>query len=532
MDTNKIFKDVYNDFFGVESTILTQEQKENQKNVDKNEIMNEYFQTINNLLINDDSKNLLKQIIEYMRKYQEKIESNYLSFQIKIITDNVNVKNSVMDILFKAGCFFDYIKNSKQEISIYSVDKKFDMNSIYQNNGLISITDIGAIDTIDISEKQRFFLYLKDMITLNPNVITIISGNEDRINNFFNIDSNIKNIFNQFIIKYEAPDIQELYDDILSRVMVDDKEKVLLLDYISATYPNTKDYLSYKDILLKELSFNKKVPIIEKQKSMKEIFSELDDLVGLTKVKKVLRDLVDVKNLKSKSNELTINNFNLHMVFLGNPGTGKTTVARIVANILYNIGYIKENKLIEVSSKDLVAEYVGQTAPKTNSVIEKALGGVLFIDEAYSLAYQNGENSYNEDAVSTLIQGMENHRDELVVIFAGYTKEMQSFLDSNSGIVSRIGYTLEFDDYNEKELIAIFDKFMNKSGFIVSNEAENELKEIIKEHQNDKNFGNARFMRNIYEKSIIKHASNCKNIKDKEKLKTIGREDISTENLL
>ena len=133
------------------------------------------------------------------------------------------------------------------------------------------------------------------------------------------------------------------------------------------------------------------------------------------------------------------------MVFLGNPGTGKTTVARIIASILYNLKYIKTNNLIEVSAKDLVAEYVGQTAPKTNAVVEKALDGVLFIDEAYTLAVKN-DNSYNAEAIATLIQAMENYRDRLVVIFAGYTKEMQAFLNSNSGIKSRIGYTLEFDD--------------------------------------------------------------------------------------
>ena len=221
------------------------------------------------------------------------------------------------------------------------------------------------------------------------------------------------------------------------------------------------------------------------------------------------------------------------MVFLGNPGTGKTTVARIVAQILYNLKYIKQNKLIEVSSKDLVAEYVGQTAPKTMAVIEKALGGVLFIDEAYSLASGNGEgNSYNEEAIATLIQAMENYRDNLVVIFAGYTKEMQSFLNANSGIVSRIGYTVEFEDYTVGELIQIFESMMKKSGFILENSAIEKANDIINEYKDTKNFGNARFVRNLYEKTVIKHASNTKDKKKKSVLKTITKDDISTENLL
>ena len=218
------------------------------------------------------------------------------------------------------------------------------------------------------------------------------------------------------------------------------------------------------------------------------------------------------------------------MVFLGNPGTGKTTVARIIAQILYNLKYIKQNKLIEVSSKDLVGEYVGQTAPKTNSVIEKARGGVLFIDEAYTLASKG--NSYNEEAIATLIQGMENYRDDLVVIFAGYTKEMQDFLNLNSGIVSRIGYTLEFDDYTEDELLKIFESMMSKAGFKVEQEALDEVKKIVKKYKNNENFGNARFIRNIYEKSVIKHAANTKGKKSKKILQTISKKDISTENLL
>ena len=178
----------------------------------------------------------------------------------------------------------------------------------------------------------------------------------------------------------------------------------------------------------------------------------------------------------------------------------------------------------------MVAEYVGQTAPKTMSVIEKSMNGVLFIDEAYALAVK-GDNGYNAEAIATLIQAMENYRDKLVVIFAGYTKEMQDFLNSNSGIVSRIGYTFQFDDYTTEELIEIFKGFVSKNGFEVTDDAIDYLKEIIDENRNMRNFGNARFVRNIYEKSIIKHASRVKSKKQKKILTTIVKEDISIENL-
>ena len=237
--------------------------------------------------------------------------------------------------------------------------------------------------------------------------------------------------------------------------------------------------------------------------------------------------------LKNKTkDDLKIKDINLHMVFLGNPGTGKTTVARIIAEMLYNLKYIKQNKLIEVSSKDLVAEYVGQTAPKTMAVIERALGGVLFVDEAYSLASEEGSgNSFNKEAIATLIQAMENYRDNLVVIFAGYTKEMQAFLNANSGIVSRIGYTLDFKDYTSEELLKIFEGMVKKAGFSITKEACDEVVKVIDKYRNTKNFGNARFARNLYEKTIIKHASNTRGKKAKKDLKTIVKEDISTDNL-
>ena len=165
------------------------------------------------------------------------------------------------------------------------------------------------------------------------------------------------------------------------------------------------------------------------------------------------------------------------------------------------------------------------------AVVERARGGILFIDEAYALAAKDNQNTYNAEAIATLIKCMEDYRDDLVVIFAGYTKEMQDFLDSNSGIVSRIGYTLEFDDYTEDELVQIFQGMMDKAGFIVKDEAIERLREIIRQYKDTKNFGNARFVRNVYEKSIVKHASNVKNKKNRDVIRTITKEDISCENL-
>ena len=515
------FKDIYKDFFGVETP------KEENKKIEESSqnIMTTLICKINKLYIKDESKELLKKIIEYMRKYNEGIETNYIPFNILIEVNNKETKEELINILETASVNFSYIKNNnKKEISLINLEK--DINYDY---GFITLTNLKGINNIDTQDQTKLFNNLEEFLEKEEKTTTLIIGTKEELTNFFLGRESIKNKYFNFNIIGTNPDIQDIYEYVLNNINIEDEKKPELLDYITKTYKND-NYVEYRNNLIKYISFNKELPKIEEKKTLEEIFKDLNELVGLEKVKKVLYDLVDVINLKEKAKDLTIKDMNLHMVFLGNPGTGKTTIARIISNILYNLGYIKENKLIEVSSKDLVGEYVGQTAPKTMDVINKSLNGVLFIDEAYSLAVK-GENSYNAEAIATLIQAMENYRDKLVVIFAGYTKEMQDFLDSNSGIVSRIGYTLEFDDYTTEELIKIFNNFATKNGFVVNEEAIKYLEEVINENRNTKNFGNARFVRNIYEKTVIKHATNVKEKKQKKILKTITKNDINIENL-
>ena len=516
----------------------------------KDEQMLKFFERLEKLYITENSKNTLKRIIEYMRKYEEKIEKEYIAFNLAIYTNNKETVYACVDLVSDVATFFQYVKKGYTvELSFYNLEKVDQVNDIYnKENSIILMKDFEGLISEEQKFKDKFWHRVEEkVINEQKQFITIAtSKNKEIVNTAFEKNEEIKNRIFIFEIEGENPDVQEAYQEILAKLKenceMDENSEVRLLDYITNTYPKTSlSFSEYRDKLCGKILFSKQdkitetdIPEYEKDKSMDEIFAELNELVGLEKIKQVLKDLVNLIELKNKAgNDLKIKDINMHMIFLGNPGTGKTTVARIIAGMLYNLKYIKQNKLVEVSSKDLVAEYVGQTAPKTMAVIEKAMGGVLFIDEAYSLATGLGQgSSYNEEAIATLIQAMENYRNDLVVIFAGYTKEMQSFLNANSGIASRIGYTLEFEDYTEDELLQIFENMVKKSGFEITKEALNEAKNVIKEYKGTKNFGNARFARSLYEKTVIKHASNTKGKKAKKILRTIEKEDISTENLL
>ena len=571
MDKKDILKNVYDDFFGISKKkedeelnmqikesleadtieITMPEEKETinaqdqQKSVtdSKDEFLKKSFEKIDKLYIDEKSKEILKKILEYIRKYNEGIEKNFISFNMCIFAKSKETIQDVLHILNDSINFFKYLPQGDIGLtSFFDIESAKNIDEIYSSdNNIIVFENPNAFDTKDQNEKEKIIYKINQNIAdKEKQYLTCFSAeNKQALENIFLMSDELKQEFSDFEINEAKPDVQDVYNDVLEKlensIEISDEFKIKLLDYISITYPKTDlSFAKYRDGLTEKILFNKEIPEYEKDKSMDEIFEELNSLVGLDKVKKMLNELVSLVELKNKAgDDLKLKNINLHMVFLGNPGTGKTTVARIVAEILYNLKYIKQNKLIEVSSKDLVAEFVGQTAPKTMTVIQKALGGVLFVDEAYSLASNKGQgSSYNEEAIATLIQAMENYRDNLVVIFAGYTKEMQDFLDMNSGIVSRIGYTVEFEDYTEDELLQIFMGMMKKSGFEVSAEAQNKVKSIITEYKDTKNFGNARFVRNVYEKSIVKHASNTAGKKQKKILKTIKEEDISTDNLI
>ena len=274
----------------------------------------------------------------------------------------------------------------------------------------------------------------------------------------------------------------------------------------------------------------------EQAKELDAAMAELSSLVGLEEVKRqvnIMVNLLQVQQMRADQG-MKVADISKHMVFTGNPGTGKTTVARLLARIYKALGVLRTGQLVEVDRSGLVRGYVGQTATQTQEVISQALGGVLFIDEAYALTVHKGENDFGQEAVDTLLKAMEDHRDDLVVIVAGYTDLMEQFLSSNPGLRSRFANTIHFADYSADQLLAILQINLKKQEYQLSDAAEKRAWEMIKDrvaHKPD-NFANARDIRNFMEHAIANHAvrvAALEGARDSKKiLGTIEPEDLQS----
>ena len=260
---------------------------------------------------------------------------------------------------------------------------------------------------------------------------------------------------------------------------------------------------------------------IPPKEKIEDLLAELDSYVGMDAIKTEVRSLINMVQVYKlrRENDLPTTDMSLHMVFSGNPGTGKTTVARIMARIYHSLDILSKGQLVEVDRSGLVAGYVGQTALKTQKVIEKAMGGVLFIDEAYALNGKS-ENDFGQEAIDTILKAMEDHRDDLVVIVAGYTELMDRFIHSNPGLESRFNRFLMFEDYTPEQLVAIFKMQCKKGCYVLAEGTEQLVRDFISEESADDSFGNARGVRNLFEHILVAQNNRLA------KMEQVTREDL------
>lgn len=270
----------------------------------------------------------------------------------------------------------------------------------------------------------------------------------------------------------------------------------------------------------------------EKAQKLEKLMEEFNGLIGLTSVKHQVNSLINLVKVQKlrEAQGMKCSDISKHMVFSGNPGTGKTTVARMLGEIYKYIGILPKGQLIEVDRSGLVKGYIGQTATKVQEVVDESLGGILFVDEAYTLTVNKGEGDFGQEAVDTLLKAMEDHRSEFVVIVAGYTDLMEMFLNSNPGLKSRFSNFIFFEDYTAEELMAILKSMCKKQEYVLSEAAEAKAMEMLEERVVNKpdNFANARDVRNFMEHAIANHATRVVGMKDvtKEVLSTIEPEDL------
>jgi len=275
---------------------------------------------------------------------------------------------------------------------------------------------------------------------------------------------------------------------------------------------------------------------LKEQDAINSLMSELNHLIGLNNVKSLVNEILAFADIQQERRDQGLNAMPLvlHMIFKGNPGTGKTTIARLLGKILKLKGYLSSGHIIEVERADLVGEYIGHTAQKVRDQIKKGMGGILFIDEAYSLA-RGGEKDFGKEAIDALVKGMEDYKNDIILILAGYKEEMENFLQINPGLMSRFPIHIEFNDYTLEELVEIAELMVSEREYILAKSSKAKLYNILalQRSRGGLHSGNARLVRNLIERGIRKQAVRLKNKKyySRDELMTLMKDDFTDNDL-
>jgi len=480
-------------------------------------------------LLDNKKKKLFDEAYQAYLNITRQIEDMYSEGMVDPFSDGPSVTDMVCSLdLFIQGCLLkigvsDGTLSPEELYFISALPDEFD-EVCARNRGYKRFIKLITVESFNAGYAKYYDFDKKPMF------LEILEQDFDEAPMM--IRSNLQIIFNAFIAidgafsEYEADIALVILDKI------DDGTKEFAPDKESHDEPAEESQDNYESSSgSAPASKPASQPDVEVDNAdLESCLEELDGLVGLDGVKsEVLAciNLLRINNMRKEKGlpELQTSN---HMVFTGHPGTGKTTVARIMAKIYKSLGVVSKGQLVETDRSGLVAGYMGQTALKTAQVIKKAKGGVLFIDEAYSLSSEEGSQDYGKEAIDTLVKGMEDYRDDLVVIVAGYVDEMKKFINMNPGLRSRFNKYINFANYSADEMLEIFKRQCDKTQFILSADAEEAALEYFAKNQDDPTFGNARGVRNFFDRVVMIQATRILNIPNpsETEFRTIKKEDI------
>lgn len=452
--------------------------------------------------------------VHYILNMGEKIGQEAVEVLINALHSNGRMLRDKYTVLFPS------------RLRCYGQELFFEIQSVFNINdgGVVVISS-----SLEIGEKDH---YSRDMDVLEKicqvckmaskettiifNLSSEKSGQENYIKNslsdmsFIEIqDTALQNeMAKKFLIKLASKYYIAETQSLIGLVEADKLYKIFeLVDIFKNWHKNYMQTVQFPQYLM----FTKDKQEVVKEASKNTGYKELADLIGLDNVKKIANDFINYQKLQKAClvENMKVMHFSRHMCFIGNPGTAKTTVARIIAQIMKEENLLSNGRLIEVGRADIVSKFVGGTAPRVKELFKKAIGNVLFIDEAYSL-YDGKDGLYGDEAINTIVQEMENNREDTVVIFAGYKKEMQKFLDKNAGLRSRIAFEVEFPNYSDDELIEIAKLYAKKMDVDIS-QCLDKIRMIVEKNKHNQNFGNGRFIRSLLEKARMKQATRLVN---------------------